>query len=133
MATEPNAVELKMDPATLYRDEVFTDRKMGVIRVLTPVKRDGSIDASRPTLYMGEAQILTPVGALPLAFEIEATSLGEAAEKFAAGAKIAVEGAVKELQELRREAASPLIIPERIPPDLRGPGGTRGGGKIQFP
>ena len=133
MATEPNAVELKMDPASLYRDEVFTDRKMGVIRVLTPVKQDGSPDASRPTLYMGEAQILTPVGALPLAFEIEATSLGEAAEKFAAGAKVAVEGAVKELQELRREAASPLIIPERIPPDLRGPGGTRGGGKIQFP
>ena len=38
----------------------------------------------------------------------------------AAGAKVAVTHAVKELQELRREAASPLIISERIPPTSAG-------------
>jgi hypothetical protein len=133
MATERDASELKMDPAGLYREEVFTDRRVGVIRVLTPVKRDGATDPGRQVLYLGEAQMLTPVGAVPLAFEIEAKSLGEAAERFAAGAKIAVERAVKELQELRREAASPIIIPDRVPPGLGGPGGTPGGGKIQFP
>jgi hypothetical protein len=133
VAIEPNAAELRMDPANLYREEVFTDRKMGVIRMLTPVTRDGSFDGSRAMLYVGEAQLLTPMGTLPVAFEIEATSLGDAAEKFADGAKVAVERTVRELQELRREAASPLIIPDRIPPDLRGPGGPRGGGRIQFP
>jgi len=66
------------------------------------------------------------VGALPLTFEIEAGSLGEATEKFAAGAKVAVERAVKELQEMRREAASPIIIPDRVPRVSAGPGARAG-------
>jgi hypothetical protein len=51
----------------------------------------------------------------------------------AAGAKVAVELAVKELQEIRRETASPIIIPDRVPPGLGGPGGPRGSGNIQLP
>jgi len=133
MASDINAVDLRMDPVNLYREEVFTDRRAGMLRVLTPVKRDGLTDPTRQVLYLGEAQILTPMGALPLTFEIDANSLGEAAEKFAAGAKVAVERAVRELQELRREATSPIIIPDRVPPDLGGPGGPRGGGGIRFP
>jgi len=135
MATDPNAVDLKMDPANLYREDLFTDRSVGMIRVLTPVRSDGSPDPSRSVLYVGEAQLLTPVGARPLAFEIDASSLGEAAEKFAAAARVGVERAVKELQELRRDAASSnIIIPERgVPPDLGGLRGPRGGGRIQFP
>ncbi len=130
MVTENNATELKMDATSLYREETFTDRRIGLIRVLTPVRADGSTDTSRKILYQGEAQFLSPVGALPLTFEIEAGSLGEAVEGFAAGARGAVERAVRELQELRREAASPIIIPDRIPPDL---GGPRGPGKLQLP
>lgn len=133
MSIRANPADLKMDPASLYREDVFTDRKMGTIRVLTPVRADGSTDRTRTVLYVGEAHLLTPAGALPLAFEIEAASLGEAAEKFAAGAEVAVERAVKELQELRREAASSIIIPDRVPGGLTAPPGTRGGGKIQFP
>lgn len=122
-----------MNPATLYREDTFTDRRVGVIRVLTPVGRDGAPDPTRKLLFLGEAQLLTPAGALPLTFEIEASSLGEAAERFAAGAEVAVERAVKELQEMRREAASSLIIPDRMPPGLVKPGGPGGGGRIQFP
>jgi len=133
MANERDAADLRMDPASLYREETFTDRRLGVIRVLTPVTKDGLADASRRVLYVGEAQLLTQVGALPLTFEIEAGSLGEATEKFAAGAKVAVERAVRELQEMRREAASPIIIPDRVPPGLGGPGGPRGGGQIKLP
>lgn len=133
MSSRPEAADLKMDPASLYREEVFTDRRMGTIRVLTPVKTDGSFDIARKVLYVGEAHLLTPAGALPLAFEIEAGSLGEAAERFAAGAEVAVERAIRELQELRREAASSIVIPDRIPGGLAGPGPMRGGGKIQLP
>jgi hypothetical protein len=122
-----------MDQTSLYREETFTDRRLGVIRVLTPVTKNGSADASRPVVYLGEAQLLTQVGALPLTFEIEAGSLGEATEKFAAGAKVAVERAVKEIQDMRREAASPIIIPDRMPPGLGGLGGPRGSGNIQLP
>jgi hypothetical protein len=133
MASERDAAELRMDPTSLYREETFTDRRLGVIRVLTPVTKDGLADASRRVVYLGEAQLLTQMGALPLTFEIEAGSLGEATGKFAAGAKVAVERAVKELQEMRREAASPIIIPDRVPPGLGGPGGPRGSGHIQLP
>ena len=133
MANERDAAELRMDPANLYREETFTDRRLGVIRVLTPVTKDGVADASRRVVYLGEAQLLTQVGALPLTFEIDAGSLGEATDKFAAGAKVAVERAVKELQEMRREAASPIIIPDRVPPGLGGPGGPRGSGIIHLP
>jgi hypothetical protein len=58
MATT-NTARLEMNPAGLYREEVFTDREAGTIRVLTPVKTDGLIDATRSVLYLGEAQILT--------------------------------------------------------------------------
>jgi hypothetical protein len=133
MATETNAAELRMDPASLYREETFTDRRIGTLRVLTPVTTQGVIDPSRRVLYLGEAQILTPAGVLPVAFEVDANSLGEAAEKFAGAAKLAVERTVKELQELRREAASSIIVPDRMPGPPSPPGGRRGGGMIQLP
>ena len=123
-----NAPELKMDPANLYREEIFTDRKVGTIRVMTPVKSDGSTDAGRKVIYVGETQLMTPVGAIPLAFEIEADSLGKAAAKFAEIAQVAVERAVRELQEMRRQQSSSIVIPEGIPPGLGGPGG-----KIKLP
>jgi hypothetical protein len=125
-------LELRMDATTLYREETYTDRRIGIIRVMTPVKTDGSIDLTRKILYVGEAQLLSPVGALPITFEIDATSLGDAAEKFADGAKVAVERAVRELQELRREQSSNIVIPDRMPPDIGGRGGPRGPGRIQL-
>ena len=133
MATERGTAELRMDPTSLYREETFTDRRLGMIRVLTPVTKDGLADTARKVVYLGEAQLLTQVGALPLTFEIEARSLGEATEKFADAAKVAVERAVRELQDMRREADSPIIIPDRVPPGLGGPGGPRGGGNIHLP
>lgn len=130
--------ELKMDPAVLYREDVYTDRRMGTIRVMTPVTGEGNTDLTRAVLYVGETQILTSVGALPVVFEIEAKSLGEAAEKFADAAQGGVERTMRQLQDLRREAASSIVVPDRMPPGLGGPGlggpgGIRGGGKIQLP
>jgi hypothetical protein len=129
-----------MDPKSLYREEIITDRKVGTIRVLTPIKSDGSSDASRPITYIGEAQLLTSVGTLPINFEIEAQSLDEAVKKFAEMAKEAVERTMKDLQELRRQAASSIVVPQGgmgglggMGPGGMGPGGMPGGGKIQIP
>ena len=126
MATsDPKSAELKLDPDTLYLEEVLTDRRIGTLRRLTPVTRDGAPDATRPIAYVGETQILTPAGSIPIAFEIEAVSLGEAAEKFAELAREAIDRTVRELQELRRQASSSIVVPQ-------GPIGG-GGGKIQLP
>lgn len=134
MAVNPNerASEAKMDVAAMYREEIYTDRKVGTIRVLVPVKSNGAPDAGRKTVYAGEAQILTNAGPLPISFEIDAKSLEEAAQKFAGAAKEAIERTVKELQELRRQAASSIVVPQGGMGGL-GPGGLPGGGKIQIP
>jgi len=126
--------EAKMDAATLYREDIFTDRKVGTIRQLTPVKADGSADPARPAVFVGEAQILTQVGALPLNFEIPAKSLEEAVKNYAEAVKGAFERAMRELQELRREAASSIVIPQGGMGGV-GPGGVPGvpGGKIKLP
>jgi len=130
MATKPETTnEIKVDPKSLYLEEIFTDRRVGTIRRLTPVGKDGERDQSRAVLYVGETQVLTPAGALPIAFEIGAGSLEEAANKFGQLAKDAIERTVKELQELRRQAASSIVIPQGGMPPMP-PGG---GGKIQMP
>jgi hypothetical protein len=93
------------------------------------VKKDGTRDPAKPILYVGETQVLTPAGALPIGFEIAAGSLEEAAQNFGPQAKEAIERTVKELQELRRQAASSIVVPQGPLPPM----GGAGGGKIQMP
>lgn len=132
MSTEKTS-DFNMDSKTLYREEIFTDRKTGTVRVMTPVTDDGATDIERPVLYMGQTQIMTPMGTLPISFEIEASSLTEAVSKFGDGAKQAVEQTMDELKELRRQAASQIVIPEAGGGGFGGPaGGAPGGGKIQL-
>jgi hypothetical protein len=124
-----------MDPKSLYREEMITDRKVGTIRVLTPIKSDGSPDSGRDVTYIGEAQLLTSVGTLPINFEIEAKTLDEAVSRFAEVAKDEVERTMKDLQELRRQAASSIVVPQGGMGGLGGlpGGGMPGSGKIQIP
>ncbi|MGE5526496.1 MAG: hypothetical protein ACM3SS_22495 [Rhodospirillaceae bacterium] len=133
MAANPDRMtEAKMDPNSLYREDIVTDRKVGTIRMMTPLKSDATVDASRPVIYMGEAQIMTQAGPLPINFDIEAKSLAEAVDKFGASAKDAIERTVRELQEMRRQAASSIVVPQGPMGGLGG-GGLGGGGKIQLP
>lgn len=122
---EQGLPEIKFDVQGLYREEVFTDRRAGTLRRMTPVLVDGSIDAARPVLYAGQTQLLTPGGVLPLGFEIEAKDLAEAIEKFPEAVKVALEEAIEEAREMRREAASRIVVPDAA-------GGLGGGGKIQL-
>ncbi|HVN42391.1 MAG TPA: hypothetical protein VMT50_06365 [Steroidobacteraceae bacterium] len=121
-----------MDSRDLYREDNYTDRKVGTIRVMTPVAADGTVDPARPVLYIGQAQIMTPAGVLPLTFEIDAKTLAEACERFSDGAKVAFEETMKELQELRRQQASSIVIPDAGAAAALGQGGPPRG-KIQFP
>jgi hypothetical protein len=128
----PDAADPRMDANDLYREDTYSDRKVGTIRVMTPVKPDGSPDPARKPIYVGQAQIMTPAGVLPLTFEIEAANLGDACAGFADGAKVAFEETMKELQEMRRQQASSIVIPEAGAAAALGQGGPPRG-KIQFP
>ena len=134
MAGPTSTPEPKMDANDLYREDLYSDRKVGTIRVMTPVKSDGTPDLARPTSYVGQAQVMTPAGALPLSFEIDARTLAEACEGFADGARMAFEETMRELQEMRRQQASSIVIPDAGAASAlgAGPGGPPRG-KIQFP
>jgi hypothetical protein len=133
MAAENDLPEVELDPKGLYREDVFTDRRAGSIRRLTPVTADGAPDAARPVLFSGQTQLLTPAGVLPLGFEIEAATLDEALRKFPEGVRAALEQAIDEAREMRREAASRIVVPEVGGGIGPGPGPAAGGGKIKFP
>jgi len=136
MADRPDPQEPEMDASALYREEIITDRRIGTIRVMTPIAADGSADAKRPMLFVGEAQMLTSVGPLPISFEIEAATLAEAVAKYGAAAKEGFERAVRELQDMRRQQASSIVLPPPGAAGAFGPGGgfgAGGGGKIQMP
>lgn len=126
----------KMDANALYREEIVTDRKVGTIRMMTPLTAAGTPDTSRATLFVGEAQIMTNAGPLPINFEIDAPDLAGAVDKFGSAAKEAIERTVRDLQELRRQQASSIVVPGAGGMGGlggMGGGGLGGGGKIQIP
>lgn len=124
MVTESRTGDARMDVKTLYREEIYTDRKVGTLRVLQPVTASGEADPARTTIYQGEAQLMTSMGPLPISFEIDADNLGDAVEGYAAASKTGVEHAMQELQQMRRESQSSIVIPES--------GGLPPPGKIQL-
>lgn len=127
-----STADMQMDIASLYREDTYTDRKLGVIRCMTPVTATGETDATRPVLYMGQAEIMTSMGAVPINFEIPASTLGEAVAGFAEAAQKGIEQTVQQINDMRRQQASQLVVAPGNIPGLKGdPRG--GGGKIQMP
>lgn len=131
-STNPiDALDIEMDAAGLYTEEIVTDRRVGTIRVMTPVKTDGQRDLDRPMLFVGETQIMTQMGPLPVTFEIPADNVGEAVEKFGAAAKDGVKKLMERLQEMRREAASQIVTPGM--PGFQAPPPPAGGSGLVMP
>lgn len=121
----------QMDAAALYREDIFTDQRVGTVRRLTPVTADGVDDPSRPILFVGQATVMTPMGSLPLSFELEGGTLSEAVASFGPAAQRAIEDAARELQELRRQASSSIVIPDAGA--AAGLKGMSGKGGLQIP
>jgi hypothetical protein len=132
MSNENQLPEIRFDAASLYQEEVFTDRTAGTIRRLMPVLVSGEPDPSRPVLYSGQTQLLTPGGVLPLGFEMEAASLEDAIAKFPAAVQEALNQAIEEAREMRREQQSRIVVPEAGGGLGGGLGGPVGGGRIKL-
>jgi hypothetical protein len=129
MSSAATGRPVEMDASQMYREEIFTDRRLGTIRKLIPVTAEGTPDPARPVLFSGQAQVMTPVGALPLTFDLDATTLDGAIAKFGAAADVAIQETMRELQEMRREQASSIVLPDAGSPPLAGPGDLLGRGR----
>ncbi len=128
--SELDSINAEMDAANLYSEEILTDRKMGTIRILTPVLASGAADPARKPIFSGEVQIMTQMGPLPITFEIDAATVEEAVAKYGEAAKEGVRKTIEKIQEMRREAATKIVTPGTpgfgVPP-------TQGGSQIQMP
>ncbi len=122
MSNEPQLPEIQFDINNLYQEEVFTDRAAGTIRRLKPVLANGDLDPSRAVLYSGQTQLLTPGGVLPLGFEIDALTLEDAIAKFPGAVHEALNQAIEEAREMRREQSTRIVVPEGGMPPMGGGG-----------
>jgi hypothetical protein len=107
--------EIEVDKENLYREEVFTDLRVASIRKLVPIKADGSDDSSREARFVGETQLMSARGPLPIQCPIEAANLSEAIDAFPEAVKVAVEQMVEEARELQRQEASRIVVPGQPP------------------
>ncbi len=114
-----NLADAKFELKNLYRQESFTDIGLGSIQRLTPVTLDGDPDPSRPAIFMGTAQIMTPHGPIPVQAEIQADTLRAACDAFPAAIKDAVNDLVEQAKQYERERQGGIVIPR--------------GGKLELP
>ncbi|MGD9253355.1 MAG: hypothetical protein PVG92_05430 [Holophagae bacterium] len=103
--------EITFDAKNLYREEIFTDLKVGSLKQLTPMTADGERDLSRPVIFMGETQLMSQLGPLPVQVRIDADSLSEAINAYPEAIKVAVEAMIDEVKELQRKEMSRIVVP----------------------
>ena len=115
--------ELQIDVANLYREDTFTDLQVATLRRLTPVKPDGSDDASRPVMFVASTQLMSQAGPLPVSAQLDAKDLAEAIQKFPDAIRAAIEQMVEEAREMQRRESSRLVVPGpgSMPPGGKGP------------
>lgn len=130
MATRPgsSADAMTVDLDNLHREEVFSDLRSASVRVLTPVDANGRTDPSRPRLFIGDTQLMTQMGPIPVQFELEAETLAEAFAKFPEGVKAAIERLSERAREMARDEASRIVVPGKMPGGGMSGGGLGGGG-----
>ena len=96
-------IDFTVDPNNLYREENFTDIKVAAIRRLIPVKPDGSDDDSRPPIFMGQTQLITPSGPVMLQSLLTAKTIEEAIDQFPAAMQLQMDKMIAEAQKQQAE------------------------------
>ncbi len=109
---ESGKQKVKINLQNLFMEEVFTDLRVANIRRLTPVKPNGEADKTREVMYIGQTQLMSPHGPVPISFPIEAKSLQQAIEKFPAVMEQFVDKIMAEAREMQRQEQSRIIVPE---------------------
>ena len=104
--------KVKVNIQNLYQEEMFTDMRTAAIRQLTPVKPNGEIDKTRKSVFVGQTNIMSPQGPLPVQFPIDAKNLQEACEKFPEVMDQFLAKLAEEIKEAQRQEQSRIIVPE---------------------
>lgn len=104
-------IDFTVDRQNLYREETFTDLKVASIRRLIPVNTDGSVDKTRKTVFVGETNLMTPGGPLPVQAVIAAKQLQQAIKRFPEAMQTAVEKLAQEVNKMRQKEKSSIITP----------------------
>ena len=107
--TDNNSIDFSVDRSNLYKEESFTDLKVGNIRRLIPVKPDGSEDKTRNTIFVGQTNLMTPNGPLPIQGVIRAKELQQAVKRFPEAMEEAVERMMEEAQKMKDQQGSEII------------------------
>ena len=118
MSDQPGKLsDVKMDMANLYREEAYTDLKTGGIRKLVPITLDGTADNSRPAIFSGHTQVMSPHGPVPIQGAIEAKTLEEAVLGFPQAMEDAMNQMIEEAQKFQREQANKIVTPDDLKKD----------------
>jgi hypothetical protein len=100
MTEDPQAsADFNVDRSNLYREETFTDLKVGTIKRLIPVRPDGSEDKNRRVVFVGQSSLMTPHGPVPIQNVIPAKELQQAIKKFPEAMQAAMDRLVEEAQK----------------------------------
>jgi hypothetical protein len=83
-SAQQNEIDFTMNSKNLYRDESYTDIKVGALRRLVPVNSDGSEDDSRSPMFMAQTQVMSPAGPIVLNAPLKATTIEDAVDEFPA-------------------------------------------------
>lgn len=108
---EINDVDLSVNENNLYQEEFFTDFDMASIRRMTPVKPNGLRDKSRKLVFVGNLNLMTPQGPLPIQSAIDARNLKEAIERYPEVMKHALGEMQEKIKKLQQEKESKIIVP----------------------
>jgi hypothetical protein len=111
-------IEFTIDKQNLYQEEFFTDMKLATVRRLTPVKPDGSEDKSRNTIFVGQANLMSEAGPIPISTMISAKDLQQALKKYPEAMLEAMNRLNQEMIRYRQEQES-SIVSQRFKKDSR--------------
>lgn len=116
---QPQQVNFTVNKGNLYREESFTDMSVASIRKLVPVTLDGVDDASRPSIFIGSTQLMSPQGPVPLQAYLKAGTLEEAVAAFPQAMKDAMAEMMERIRKFQQEekarskSDSRIIVPGR--------------------
>ena len=96
-------IEFTVDKDNLYREESFTDLKVGSIRRLVPTNPDGTDDTSRTPIFVGHTQLMSQDGPLPIQSKLAANTLEEAIDVFPETMKQALNELVERIQKMQQQ------------------------------